>query len=325
MGFAIIRCAKVGQGGLAALQFHNLREAKNHSNKDIDPSRTHENLVLVSTGERIAKAVGKQVDEIQARQTRKIRKDAPRALEYLVTASPESLDKMSADEQRQYFGEAVRFLQKLHGTDRVVSAVVHLDESTPHLHAVVVPVDKEGKLNAKPFMNRVALKQLQTDFAEKVGARFGLERGKGFDEIGERRAHKSVRDFKRAQEALEAQGKDVTITVPKKGLVELHSAYETRVRDANASLTLCIKALTAEATEERERRIRAEERYKTAEAQRVQLSTEAQKQKTIIEQLTRLVTEVGRLAPAILTKARDAVLLQMKQERQAKPKKDVQR
>lgn len=195
MPFAIIRCQKCSLGQVAAAEKHNLRKSENHSNPDIDTSKSHLNKSLVSCSS-ISREVARQVEEIQKTQKRKIRKDAPRALEYVVTASPEAFEKIDA---KAYFEASLRFLQARHGTDRIVSAVVHLDESTPHMHVIAVPV-YEGKLNAKQFMARNALKTLQDDFG-RLGAGFGLQRGRE----GSQATHMRVSDFKKdADKQIEA-------------------------------------------------------------------------------------------------------------------------
>ena len=195
MPFAIIRCQKCSLGQVAAAEKHNLRKSENHSNPDIDTSKSHLNKSLISCSS-ISREVARQVEEIQKTQKRKIRKDAPRALEYVVTASPEAFEKIDA---KAYFEASLRFLQARHGTDRIVSAVVHLDESTPHMHVIAVPV-YEGKLNAKQFMARNALKTLQDDFG-RLGAGFGLQRGRE----GSQATHMRVSDFKKdADKQIEA-------------------------------------------------------------------------------------------------------------------------
>lgn len=199
MPFAIIRCQKCSLGQVSAAERHNLRKSANHSNPDIDTSKSHLNKSLVSCSS-ISKEVARQVEEIQASQKRKIRKDAPRALEYVVTASPEAFGKI---DEKAFFEASLRFLKARHGDDRIVSAVVHLDESTPHMHVIAVPVH-EGKLNAKQFMARNALRTLQDDFG-RLGAGFGLQRGRESSQ----RTHMPVSEFKREAEkrkkALEAQ------------------------------------------------------------------------------------------------------------------------
>lgn len=108
----------------------------------------------------------------------KIRKNAVQCIEYLVTSSPEAFRNRDAD-QEAYLKEALRWLQKRHGRENVIAAIIHRDETTPHLSAYVVPKDPDtGRLNCRRFLGGArALNEMQTDFANAVGRPAGLERG----------------------------------------------------------------------------------------------------------------------------------------------------
>lgn len=116
---------------------------------------------------------------IKAKLPEKRRKDAVLAIEYLITASPEAMHSKSREEQDAYFADSLEWLKERHGAENVVYAGIHRDEKTPHMYAYVVPIDPDsGRLNAKRWLGgSKALNQMQTEFAEKVGARHGLERG----------------------------------------------------------------------------------------------------------------------------------------------------
>lgn len=183
--FAIIRAKKLGTGGqIAASASHTFRERETHN---ADPERTSTNQILV--GPESAKGITQAWAD---RAPDKVRANAVRAVEYLVTASPEAMQRMSREEQDAYFRDAVKFLQDKHGPENVLSAVVHRDETTPHLTAMVIPLDERGKLNARQFLGgRDKLRELQTDFAERVGKDHGLERG--IEKSGAR--HRTIRSF----------------------------------------------------------------------------------------------------------------------------------
>ena len=111
------------------------------------------------------------------------------AIEYLVTASPEFF---AGHTRGAYFKSALEFLKQKHGKQNLISVALHLDETTPHLVAYVVPINAAGKLAAKDFLGgREKLRQLQTDFFQTVGAKFGLERGVK----GSRATHQKVQQF----------------------------------------------------------------------------------------------------------------------------------
>lgn len=189
---------KVKMTALKASQIHNERLTDRHSNPDIDISRSDQNIVFFKT-EDISEDVKRRVADIQSRQKRKIRCDAPVAIEYMITASPEAMARLSKQEQERYFAECLSFVEARHGVGNRLSAVLHLDETTPHLHMLVFP-EREGKLDAKSFFKLPALTALQDEFAIKVGKQFGLERGVRLTELLEKgekpHRHQSVAVYK---------------------------------------------------------------------------------------------------------------------------------
>lgn len=117
----------------------------------------------------------------------------------MITASPEAMARLSAEERERYFAECLSFVEARHGTRNRLSTVLHLDETTPHLHMLVFP-EREGKLDAKSFFKLPALTELQDEFAIKVGKQFGLERGVRLPELLEKgekpHRHQSVAVYK---------------------------------------------------------------------------------------------------------------------------------
>ncbi len=169
--FAILRCAKIKtMGNMAASLQHTFRE---RDTPNADPRRITDNTVL--TGSDTSRAV---LDAWKDRAPEKIRSNAVHGLEYFVGGSPEALKAMSRDEQDAYFRDALDWLKARHGAENVLSAVIHRDETTPHMTVMTIPLDERGKLNARAIVgSRDKLSAMQTDFAERVGKVHGLERG----------------------------------------------------------------------------------------------------------------------------------------------------
>jgi len=170
MGFAILRTAKLKSGQAVRRSLaHAFRE---QDTPNADPNRrldnSHHGALTVS------EALGK----FNARLPEKVRKNAVLGIEYLIGGSPEVMHGKTRDEQDLYFRDALQWLQEKHGAANVVYACIHRDEQTPHLSAFVVPIDERGKLNCRSFLGvQHSLRQMQTDFAAKVGEQHGLERG----------------------------------------------------------------------------------------------------------------------------------------------------
>lgn len=118
-------------------------------------------------------------DRIETGGTKaRVRKDSVRAIEFLLTASPEWFEKASPQKLEKWQEANVKWLKNKYGEENLVSAVLHMDETTPHIHAHVVPITADGRLSAKEFIGgtRHRLQELQTDYAKAMQG-FGLERG----------------------------------------------------------------------------------------------------------------------------------------------------
>ena len=183
--YAILRVKKLkAKGNLGAALSHNFRE---RDTPNADLARLEQNTVLKGQDH----ALGVMADW-DARAPEKIRKNAVHALEYFVGGSPEKVRAMGREEQDAYFRKALDWLEKRHGAENVLSAVVHRDETTPHLQVLVIPLDQRGKLNARELVGgKDTLRQMQTDFARDVGQEFGLKRGLE----GSKATHQELREY----------------------------------------------------------------------------------------------------------------------------------
>lgn len=212
--YQVVRVKKVKATAIGAMQFHNLRQYKTVA-PNIDGEKSKGNVKLIEC-DNFTSAINKRVEEIQSQQKRKIRKDCPRALEYVISASSEFFENATEEEKSDYFNKSLEYLKRRHGNENVISAVIHNDETTPHMHVVVVPV-KDKKLNPKHYCDKFELQRLHSEFNERVGSVFGLERGEKSD-----RQHKSVAEYQRevarelAKEKAElAEFQDCDFTMPK--------------------------------------------------------------------------------------------------------------
>ncbi|MDB7652457.1 MobV family relaxase, partial [Enterococcus faecalis] len=96
----------------------------------------------------------------------KRRKDAVLAVEYVMTASPEWWKQASQEQQAAFFDQAHKWLADKYGADRIVTASIHRDETSPHMTAFVVPLTQDGRLSAKEFIgNKAQMTRDQTTFA----------------------------------------------------------------------------------------------------------------------------------------------------------------
>lgn len=171
MAFAILRTAKKkGAISMYTSLRHNLR-LKSVSNADPDRGDNNTYRGVGSTAE--LKAF---IDDRVGTVKRKVRPDAVKLVEIVVAASPEFTT--AGGDIEGYLAKASDWLIDKFGRENVASITVHRDETTPHLHALVVPITRDGRLSAKDTLGgREKLSALQTEFHEQVGAGFGLLRG----------------------------------------------------------------------------------------------------------------------------------------------------
>lgn len=85
---------------------------------------------------------------------KKIRKDAVRLAEFLITSDKEFFEKISPQDQKRYFETAYEFLADRYGEKNLIYATIHNDEKTPHMHVGFVPVTEDGRLSAKDFFGQ---------------------------------------------------------------------------------------------------------------------------------------------------------------------------
>lgn len=191
--YAILRVAKLKtKGSVAAALSHNLRERET---LNADKERFHENTILKG-----ADTVQGGLQAWDARAPEKVRINAVHGLEYFVGGSPDRINAMSRTEQDAYFSKALEWFEERHGAENIISAVVHRDETTPHMQIIVIPLDERNKLNARALVGgKDNLRQLQTNFAEQVGLEFGLQRG---IERSNARHHTIKEYYARAQKPL---------------------------------------------------------------------------------------------------------------------------
>lgn len=203
MSYAIIRNDKLTRVDAQGSYIHNDRRSKGHSNKDIDPTRTHLNFWCKKLT--YIKEFDKMKKEYDLKGT--IRSNSNIMREMMITSDNAFFNKIGLEETKRYFKESYKFVcnyQNL-GEKYIVSAAVHLDETTPHMHLVYIPVihtkDKEGnkidKICCRDFWKgRDSYRQLQNAFHKYITSKgFDLERGLPVEETGAK--HEKIEDLKK--------------------------------------------------------------------------------------------------------------------------------
>ena len=168
---------KYKRGDIVGIERENERDEnyKSTKNPQIDKSRTHLNYHTLPYGKKYLAFIDERIKELAPK--RKIKDDAVLITSFILGSDKEFFDGITPETQKRFFSDCTEFFSERYGKENVVSAVVHLDESTPHLHFNLMPVTG-GRLCAKELFDRTALRELQTDFYEVVGKKYGLKRGK---------------------------------------------------------------------------------------------------------------------------------------------------
>lgn len=193
--YAILRFAKYKGPKISNIEAHNERAKEKYaSNPDVDTSRSHLNFHLITPERKYRAEAERQIAEAGCRT----RSGSVRVVEALITASPEFFKGKKKSEVKAYFQEALDFIKQNQNPETIISAVVHMDEKTPHMHLSFVPLTEDGRLSAKDIVgNKKKLTQWQDRFWEHMVKKYpDLERGESASETG--RTHIPPRLFKEA-------------------------------------------------------------------------------------------------------------------------------
>jgi len=196
MGYAVLHMEKTG-GTDAAMSAHIERTI--HP-KNADANRTHLNRELVQFPDGVenrTQAIQHRLDT--AGLTRKIGNNQVRAIRVLLTGTHEDMERITNEGRLdEWCKDNLRYLADTFGRENIVSAVLHMDEQTPHIHATLVPIVREerkrkkkeqqvkkryrkkptdtARLCADDVMTRAKLKSYQDTYAQAM-SRYGLQRG----------------------------------------------------------------------------------------------------------------------------------------------------
>jgi hypothetical protein len=160
------------------------------SNPQIDSERTRNNYRFTPYfGKTYTEFINGRIKELGLSP----RKDAVVMNSFVLGSDKTFFDGLAKVEQYNFFSDCYKFFAERYGEENIIAAVVHNDETTPHMHLNLMPVTKDGRLCSKQLFDKPQLQQLQTDFYETVGKRWGLQRGKE----GSQKKHLSTAEFKK--------------------------------------------------------------------------------------------------------------------------------
>ena len=205
MSYAIVRNEKLTRAEVNGKGTHNDRKAKNHTNKDIDTTKTHLNYYIKKNELTYTKEFDKYLKETNAQGH--LRSNSIIMCQMIFTSDQIFFDKIGEKETKRYFNECYKFICNYKNLEEknIISAVVHLDEGVPHMHLMFVPVvhtkDKDGididKICARDFWKgRDSYRKLQDAYFNHVKSNgFDLERGMFVEDTD--RKHYTVEEYKK--------------------------------------------------------------------------------------------------------------------------------
>lgn len=223
MGYAVLHMEKTS-GTDSAMSVHIERTIKP---KNADESRTHLNRELI----RFPDGVENRTQAIQHRLdtaglARKIGNNQVRVIRILLTGTHEDMERITnGGRLDEWCNDNLRYLADTFGKENIVSAVLHMDERTPHIHATLVPIVKgerkrrkkeeqvkkryrkkptdTARLCADEIMTRAKLKSYQDTYAQSMSG-YGLQRGIDGSEARHITTRQYYRDLVQQTEQLQA-------------------------------------------------------------------------------------------------------------------------
>jgi len=221
MSYAIIRNAKYKSENLKGIYRHNERKNTNYSNKNIDKDKSYLNYSLKTPQFTYQKEFERVRKEYNLKG--QIKTVSNIVCEYIITSDKLFFDTIGEDETKRYFETAYKFVceYKDLGEQYILSAKVHMDEETPHMHLVFIPVvhtkDKKGnnidKIACSEFWKaKDSYRQLQNAFYNyMVANNFELERGNPSEKVHlSVEEYKNITNFEKSKTLLE----DIKIELP---------------------------------------------------------------------------------------------------------------
>ena len=159
----------------------------------------------------------------------KVRKNGVRAVEFMMTVSPEVMQRKDFN-AIEYLNACGNWAIEKFGKENVFFIAQHFDETTPHVSILLTPKDENGKLNARKFFGgREKMQELQDDFFEKVGKEFGLDRGLRGSKAKHQDIQKYYQKLNERTEEIDDIKTAVALRMPKKKILQSDEEYKAEV------------------------------------------------------------------------------------------------
>ena len=228
------------KAGARGLQRHNERkEGQKHRNRNIDPTRTKDNVWLTPDDGRTFNERIESILEANYTGKRKPRSDAVKMCEITVQIGGDLAENGTEEEQLEALMESFEELKETYGESNIVSAVIHVDETTPHLHFDFVPITKKGGLSAREVIgDRAQMRKTQARFLSAMQERcpeykFARKADGQFNGMEQKLYEKMTASIKARENALwdredEVEDREIAVEAEEAKLNELKDALEAK-------------------------------------------------------------------------------------------------
>lgn len=195
--YALPRVNKHRMGAVTAIEKHHERMKEAYkSNPDIDCNRTDLNFHLLKPDGKYRDVILRRIRQVGA----KPRSNSIMLQDGLIFGTPEWIKGKTDAEQMEFFRYAYAFIENRFGKENMISAVVHMDEATPHIHFCFVPITKDGRLSSKDVIGGPkGLRKFQDDFYAYISQKYP-ELSRGIPKELSHRTHVPTYMYKQAAE-----------------------------------------------------------------------------------------------------------------------------
>lgn len=240
----------VTMGGLAVFHIEKAKSTVgglgNHIDRstvtpNVNTDKSHLNRAIIDHRDNggLQESIDKRINE-GYKMEKAIRKDAVKATNVILSGSNHQLLKLEGEGKiDDWVDDNLKWLSKEFGKENIVSFFLHMDERTPHIHAVVVPLTKDGRLSAKEVMgNRQVFSERQDRYGKAMSEKYDLHRGlKGstatHDSVQEyyARVNAPARDVLSSAKEIKKTPKGFKGVLSHVGLSDKESYYEVKKSD----------------------------------------------------------------------------------------------
>lgn len=175
MNFCVLRTEKIKSAGQMSARFNHDYRIADVKNADPNLKELNESYIKPAENKTYTDAFNDTINNLEYYQTHNVRSNAVQAIDVMTALPPDA--ECDVDEWKQANAKWIQDYFNVGGRNNVISLVYHMDEGNIHCHAMVVPIDENGKLNARRFLGgSKAMSDMQTSYAEAMKD-LGLQRG----------------------------------------------------------------------------------------------------------------------------------------------------